>query len=218
MEAKTIDDEAMTSLVSYPERCSLWGDAGYRGNCDGRLFLSLVLRYNAKRVADPMMGSGTTKDVITWLNRYRGTNIRFWGGDLRTGFNLATRNIPGEFDFVWLHPPYWNIIRYSDHPDDLSNCEHYGAFFTKLADCLRRCYSALLPGGRLAVLVGDVRRKGVYIPICREVMYLAGELGELRSVIIKAQHNCRSDATRYSRMEDVPIKHEYCIIFKRPLT
>ena len=29
------EDEDMTSVVSYPKRCSLWGDARYRGNCDG---------------------------------------------------------------------------------------------------------------------------------------------------------------------------------------
>jgi len=36
------EDEDMTSVVSYPNRCSLWGDSRYRGNCDGRLFKNLV--------------------------------------------------------------------------------------------------------------------------------------------------------------------------------
>ena len=58
------EDEDMTSVVSYPNRCSLWGDSRYRGNCDGRLFKNLVLRYHARKVADPMAGSGTTRDVI----------------------------------------------------------------------------------------------------------------------------------------------------------
>jgi hypothetical protein len=39
--------------------------------------------------------------------------------------------------------------------------------------------------------------------------------GEVRSVIIKVQHNCTSDRKRYGRMEDVPIRHEYCIVFKK---
>ena len=45
----------MTSVVSYPARCSIWGDSRYRGNCDGRLFKNLVLRYRAERVADPAL-------------------------------------------------------------------------------------------------------------------------------------------------------------------
>ena len=62
------EDEDMSSVVSYPERCSLWGDSRYRGNCDGRLFKNLVLRYQAKRVADPMLGSGTTRTLSINVN------------------------------------------------------------------------------------------------------------------------------------------------------
>jgi hypothetical protein len=211
------EDKGMTSLVSYPERCSLWGDARYRGNCDGRLFKDLVLRYRAKSVADPMMGSGTTRDAIQGLNRFLPEPIRYWGGDLKQGFNLATTDLPETFDFVWIHPPYWNIIRYSDNPGDLSTSPSYDDFRRLLAQCLRRCSAALVPGGRLAVLVGDVRKGGRYTPIVRDVLRLEPHLGELRSIIIKAQHHCRSDAVKYSSMEDVPIQHEYCVVFKKPL-
>lgn len=216
MEARIKEEAPFTSIVSYPKRCDLWGDGRYRGNCDGRLFLNLVRRYNAKRVADPMVGSGTTRDVIAWLNRNHGTAIDYWGGDLKDGFNLLKEGLPGTFDFIWIHPPYWDIVRYTDHPDDLSAPVPYGLFVNKLFTCLKRCSAALTPGGRLAVLVGDIRKKGVYFPLVREVTFLGGEVGQLRSVIIKAQHNCRSDETVYSRMEDVPIKHEYCVIFKKP--
>lgn len=205
----------MTSLVSFPTRWSRCGDARYRGNCDGRLFLGLVLRYRPQSVADPMMGSGTTRDVIEWLNRKNGTSIRYWGDDLHGGFNLLKQDLPGRFDFVWVHPPYWDIIRYSDHSEDLSNIADYAAFREALRVCLRRCMAALNPGGRLAVLVGDVRRKGSYIPIVRDILNLEPELGHLRSVIIKAQHNCRSDRVAYAPLEDVPIQHEYCVVFKR---
>lgn len=208
-------DKAMTSLVSYRERCSLWGDARYRGNCDGRLFKDLVLRYAAKRVADPMMGSGTTRDVIKGLNRFLPEPIHYWGGDLKLGFNLATTDLPEKYDFVWVHPPYWNIIRYSEDPADLSNAESYEDFRHRLCLCLQRCSAALNPGDRLAVLVGDVRRRGMYIPIVRDVLRMEPLLGQLRSIIIKAQHHCRSDGVGYASMEDVPIQHEYCVVFKR---
>lgn len=208
-------DELTGSLVSYPDRCKFWGDGSYRGNCDGRLFKGLVLRYGAQRVADPMMGSGTTRDVVQWLNQRRKEPIGYWGGDLRAGFNLLRQDLPGKFDFVWVHPPYWNIIRYSDHADDLSTYEDYGAFRVALKLCLCRCIAALLPGGRLAVLVGDVRRQGKYIPMVRDLLNMEPEFGRLRSIIIKAQHQCRSDATAYGPMPDVPIRHEYCLVFQK---
>lgn len=205
----------LVSLVSYRERCNAWGDGRYRGNCDGRLFLQLVQHYQPRSVADPMLGSGTTRDVIAGLNREKNAGIRYWGGDLRLGFNLLTDDLPGSFDLVWIHPPYWSIIKYSDHPDDLSNASEYPDYQRKLRICLRRCSAALNPGGRLAILVGDVRRNGKYTPLGRDLLNLEGELGQLRSIIIKAQHQCRSDRIEYARLEDPRILHEYCVVFKR---
>jgi hypothetical protein len=82
-----------------------------------------------------------------------------------------------------------------------------------LMSCLKRCYNALEIGGRLAVLIGDVRRASRYTPIVKDVLNFP--YGEIRSVIIKVQHNCTSDRKSYGRMEDVPIRHEYCVVFKK---
>jgi len=207
------EDEDMTSVVSYPTRCSLWGDSRYRGNCDGRLFKNLVLRYHARKIADPMAGSGTTRDVIEGLNRYKKAGIEFWGGDLRQGFDLTRQELPGRFDFCWIHPPYWNIIRYDSGENDLSNVEDYEQFRQLLMLCLKRCYDALEPGGRLAVLIGDVRRQGRYTAVIKDVLNFP--YGEIRSVIIKVQHNCTSDRKQYGKLEDPPIKHEYCVVFRK---
>jgi len=81
--------------------------------------------------------------------------------------------------------------------------------------CLKRCYEALETGGRLAVLIGDVRRRGKYTPIIKDVLEFLYD--EIRSIIIKVQHNCTSDRRKYSKLEDVPIKHEYCVVFKKPI-
>ena len=208
-------DPGMTSIVSYPQRCNLWGKPSYRGNCDGRLFKELVLRYRAKSVADPMMGSGTTRDVIAGLNRETGTRIRYWGGDLRTGFDLYEETLPSRYDLIWVHPPYFNIIDYGGGDKDLSSETYYPRFLTKLTVCLRHAYEALELGGHLAVLVADVRRAGNYYPLGRDLMNMAPCLGQIRSVIIKAQHNCRSDGKAYKSMRHAPIKHEYCVVFER---
>jgi len=98
--------------------------------------------------------------------------------------------------------------------NDLSSCSDYGVFRELLMWCLHRCYEALLPGGRLAVLIGDVRRQERYTAIIRDILNFPE--GEIRSIIIKVQHNCVSDRRSYGRMEDVPIKHEYCVIFRKP--
>ena len=204
------------SVVSYPRRWNECGDHRYRGNCDGRLLLSLMRRYKPARIADPMAGSLTTRDVVEWVNKNRrdGKKTEFWCGDLRSGFNLMSDRFPHQFDMVFIHPPYWNIIRYSDNPEDLSTCESYEDFLHRLQVCLARCADALVTGGRLAVLIGDVRRRGSYYPIVRDIMNMESRLGALRSVIVKLQHNCTSDGRTY-RFEDAPIRHEYCLVFKR---
>ena len=104
--------------------------------------------------------------------------------------------------------------RYGSGQNDLSSCESYDEFRKLLLQCLKRCYDALTAGGRLAVLIGDVRRQGSYTPIIKDV--LSFPHGEVRSIIIKVQHNCVSDRRRYGKLEDVPIKHEYCVVFKKP--
>ena len=208
------EDENMTSVVSYPRRFNGWGDPRFRGNCDGRLAKDLILRYGAVRVADAMEGSGTVRDVVEGLNRYKKKGISFWGGDLRNGFDLTRQDLPGKYDLCWIHPPYWNIVRYSEQPGDLSNCETYEQFRDLLLVCLTRCYKALLPGGRLAILIGDARKKGKYTAIIKDVLNFP--YGELRCIIIKVQHNCVSDRKFYGKLEDPPIKHEYCVVFKKP--
>jgi len=206
-------DPDFCSLVSSPRRCPLWGDARYRGNCDGTLFKELVHRYRPASVADPMVGSGTTRDVITGMAQYGQYRGRYWSADLRSGFDLVETPLPGRYEMVWIHPPYWDIIRYSDHPADLSGISDFRAFLGSLAACLRRCRESLVQGGMLAVLIGDVRRRGRYYCLAQHVMQLDGDIGDLSSVIIKAQHNCTSDRIRYAAMKHPPIKHEYCLLF-----
>ena len=207
------EEEGMSSVVSYPNRCQAFGDGRYRGNCDGRLPKNLILRYGAQNICDPMEGSGTVRDVVEGLNHYKKKGIQYWGGDLRNGFDLTRQALPGRYDFVWLHPPYWNIIRYDNGQNDLSACEDYGQFRALLMQCLHKCYEALLPGGRLAVLIGDVRRQGSYTAIIKDILNFPQ--GQLRSIIIKVQHNCVSDRRNYGKLTDPPIKHEYCVVFQK---
>lgn len=203
------------SWVSHPRRNPRWGNASYRGNCDGTLFKDLVRWYSPESVADPMVGSGTTRDVLKDLAGERLCSGDHWAGDLREGFDLLHDSMPGRYDLVWVHPPYWNIIRYSDHPSDLSNMDDFEVYREALTASLRKCAERLRHRGRLAVLIGDVRRRGRYYCLAKEVMGLSGLVGDLKSVIIKAQHNCASDGRRYARMTEPAIKHEYCLVFER---
>jgi site-specific DNA-methyltransferase (adenine-specific) len=53
-------------------------------------------------------------------------------------------------------PPYFNLKKYNDHPDQLGDLTDYEAFHDELEKVWRHCFRLLVPGGRLACNVGDV--------------------------------------------------------------
>lgn len=206
--------EELTSVVSYPQRDRRFGRNSYRGNCDGRLLLSLIRQYKPRRIADPTLGSGTSKDVSNFV-RSKGYEHDFFGADLKEGFDLLTDPVPSS-ELVFAHFPYWDIIKYSDDPRDLSASQDFSTFAGLMKSAIAHLAESLVTGGRLAVLIGDVRKKGVYYPLVRHVLDKDNCNGlKLRSVIVKLQHNVKSGSKRYGRLEDPRILHEYLVLFKK---
>jgi hypothetical protein len=210
------ENKDLCSVVSYPDR-GPWGNSGYRGNCSGYIVKDLILRFNCRSVFDPAEGSGTIRDVVSGINKYRDRNIHYEGRDLKNGWDILESPLPErEFDMVWYHPPYWDIIRYSDNPNDLSNCKTLKEYEVKLNQSVARLAQAVKPGGILAILIGDKRKDGSYYPLSRTLLSNI-RIGHLRAIIIKIQYNCRSDRRNYYAHNPffIPIKHEYCLIFQK---
>jgi len=154
----------LCSVVSYPDR-GPWGDPGYRGNCSGHLVKDMILRFNCQSVFDPAEGSGTVKDVVAGINKYRHREIHYEGRDIKDGRDILTSPLPADqFDMVFYHPPYWDIVRYSDNPNDLSKCRSLNEFECKLNQTVEKLYSAIKPGGVMVILIGDKRKDGKYYP------------------------------------------------------
>ena len=210
------ENKDLCSVVSYPDR-GPWGDANYRGNCSGYLVKDLILRFGCRSVFDPAEGSGTVRDVVAGINQFLRTEIDYEGRDLRHGWDILTGRLPErQFDLVWYHPPYWDIIRYSDGPNDLSNCRSLEEFERKLNRSVERLFQTIKPGGIMAVLIGDKRKDGGYYPLFRSLLFNPN-VGELKALIVKVQHNCRSDSRNYDASNPflIPIKHEYCLLFRK---
>ena len=66
------------------------------------------------------------------------------------------REIVGEVDLVVTSPPYWNLKEYPRREGQLGWTADYEDFLRKLRPVWEACYDALVPGGRLIVVVGDV--------------------------------------------------------------
>jgi hypothetical protein len=206
----------MRSIVSYQVR-GPFGRSDYPGNCTGFLVRDLIRQFDAKSVCDPMEGSGTTGDVC------RALKVRYVGLDLRNGFNLLAWPLSNEVtepvDLVFLHPPYFRIIPYSGavwgkypHPFDLSHETDWSEYLRRLQQMLRHALAAVAHDGRLAVLIGDVRQNGQYY--CAQSHLIQWFLpDQIETVLIKEQHNVRSDRKSYTG-EVIRIMHEYCVVIR----
>jgi len=202
--------QAITSILDYPDR-GAGGRWNYRGNFSPRLIEDLAGFFKPGQIADPMGGSFTTQTVAERLG------VSCWSSDLSKGFDIRHDEIPVLADLVVLHPPYWDIVRYSGvmwgkapDPRDLSQAPDYPTFLARLNEALYAAFQAVRPGGRLVVVVGDVKRKGVLYPIQRDMRWY----GTPEYHLIKTQHNTGSENRQYSG-KFIPIMHEHVIVTKR---
>jgi site-specific DNA-methyltransferase (adenine-specific) len=73
-------------------------------------------------------------------------------GDAR---NLSM--IPDEsVHLVVTSPPYWNLKRYNEHPDQMGHIDDYEQFLVQLGRVWSEAFRVLVQGGRLVCVVGDV--------------------------------------------------------------
>jgi DNA modification methylase len=82
--------------------------------------------------------------------------------DLRQGDARSIELEPESVHLVLTSPPYWTLKEYRDSDGQLGHVEDYDQFLAELDGVWKNCFQALVPGGRLIVVVGDVclsRRK-----------------------------------------------------------
>lgn len=219
MSNETRASRPLTSIVSYPER-GKGGRNSYRGNCSPKLIEDLIGFYHPKMICDYMSGSGTTKAAADTM----GVASRTY--DLHSGFDILQCEIPERPEFIFWHPPYWDIVVYSDKmysakaveqqygydpkKSDLSRITDWNDFVKAMNYAMMKQYSVLERGGRMAVLMGDIKKRGRLYSMLSEIV----KPGTLENIIIKVQHNCFSDKTSYSG-KFIPILHEYVMIVRK---
>ncbi|TPR16767.1 hypothetical protein [Apilactobacillus timberlakei] len=197
------------SIMSYKNR-GKWGDYSYRGNCSGHVINDLLDTFKPNRFVEVFSGGGTGRDVARDKG-YKGIHL-----DLNNGWDALSDEIPVASDFIFSHPPYWDIIKYKDmrnnqyDANDLSNKMNYEEFIQKLDKVNKKIYDALIVGGRHAFLIGDVRKSKKYYSIIKDMTWF----GELEEHLIKEQFNTVSAKKSYGG-SFIPISHEHLLIFKK---
>jgi hypothetical protein len=203
----------LTSLYHSAE-AGRYGDRGYPGNCGGNLIKDLLRYFKPMSVFDPMTGSGTCRDVCDELGIY------CWSSDMHQGVDACDASqFPGHcFEFAWIHPPYWRQKLYTGDPRDLSRAATLDAFLERYRLLIENCAGSLMPGGRLAILMGDYcdREEG-FVPLVYHTkrLAIAAGLRQHCTDIIRFSHGASSSRKVY-RSSFIPGLHDVCMVFEVP--
>jgi len=236
-------EQECTTVWSFRRRGN-WAThkSTYRGNWAPEVVRNLLMRYSKEGdyILDPMIGGGTTaieckllnrnllaldvnpdaiditKDALNFESEYNPT-IKLELNDSRKLPMLKNESI----DFILNHPPYADIIKYSDKQidADLSNIHDIDEFCDEMEKVAKEFYRVLKPNKYCAILIGDTRRKKMYQPMAFKVMERFLKIGfELKEDIIKHQHNCKATGFWVNKSKDynfLLIMHEHLFVFEK---
>lgn len=126
--------------------------------------------------------------------------------------------------FLIMHPPYHNIIKFSDDPADLSNCRDVDHFLQRFLEVYCNVAGFLDARRHLAVVIGDIYANSEWVPLQNKVTTCLLDTGNLRlkSIIVKNMVNNRAKRNqdnlwRYRALANgfYIFKHEYIVLFQK---
>jgi hypothetical protein len=90
--------------------------------------------------------------AMEWPEPFRRTTHRLCLGDARRLTYVADESA----HLVVTSPPYWTLKEYRDTPGQMGHIDDYEEFLEALDRVWQECTRALVPGGRICCVVGDV--------------------------------------------------------------
>ena len=213
---KDYKDILTDSLWIFKERDNSGAHLGwYWGNFVPQIPRQIMFRYTKKGdwVLDAFAGSGTTliecrrlgrngigielnpdvvkkaKDFINEEPNPYNVVSNVVVGDSRT---IDLKSLLGKYgvkqvQLVIMHPPYHDIIKFSENnPNDLSNAPTVDAFLKMLGDVVDNTFEVLEKGRYLALVIGDKYTNGEWVPLGFYTMNEVLKRGyKLKSIIVK---------------------------------
>ena len=217
----------------------------YHGNFIPQIPNQLIQRYTKENdtIFEPFMGSGTTLFECENLNRqYIGIDINQQMIDYvskqmqhsKAIFNIAqcdaldnekvSQLIIKKVQFILMHPPYMDIVKFSDNKQDLSQISDLKTFIKKLKNICANSLKHLEKNRYFALVIGDVYKNSEVIPLsfyCMDTIKKEFKV-KLKGTIIKNIEGNRGKLGvggiwRYRALKSdyYIFKHEYIFVFKK---
>jgi hypothetical protein len=246
-------DDILTDSLWMIERRDSSGvhTAGYWGNFIPQIPNQLMRRYTRRGdwVIDPFAGSGTTliegqrlgrntlgvdlqpqmveraRALVAAEPNRHGAICQVHAGDSTcTDFRaLLEPHGARSAQLAILHPPYHDIIHFSDDPRDLSNSPSIEEFLRLMGRVVENVAPALDRGRYLALVIGDKYARGEWSPLGFLTMNEVQQRGFLlKSIVVKnidgtAGKRSQKELWRYRALAGgfYVFKHEYMFLFKK---
>ena len=226
----------------------------YHGNFAPQIPNHLIRRYTEEgdTVMDMFMGSGTTlyecellnrdfigfdinQEIIDYVNeRMESTqdiNYSIFNCDV-TDTNGVNKCVEKHFenskkkkvDFLISHPPYLDIIKFTEKNNDLSQISDLNVFLDKFVLAMKNCLEHLKSKKHFAIVIGDIYRDGEVIPLGFYLMYAIRKniKCKLKGIVVKDMVGNRAKIGqeaiwryRTLKSDTFLFKHEYIFVFKK---
>jgi tRNA G10 N-methylase Trm11 len=137
---------------------------------------------------------------------------------------ILNRHGRQNVQLIIMHPPYHDIIKFSDRPEDLSNVKSVKEFLKLFGDVVSNFLDLLERRHYLAVVIGDKYTNSEWVPlgfmVMQEILNRDGLI--LKSILVKNMINNRAKRNqenlwRYRALVGgfYIFKHEYILLFQK---
>lgn len=226
----------------------------YHGNFIPQIPYQLIRRFTKKNeiVLDPFLGSGTTlyeceklnrkfigfdinKEIIEFVKAKmidsNKINFEIQECDVTNNekfaenINKSLTNLNSKkVQFAIMHPPYLDIVKFTNHENDLSQISDLSTFVKIFNAAVSNTISYLEKNRYFAIVIGDVYKNSEVIPLA---FYVLDNIKrsfkvKLKGIIVKNIEGNRGKLGKESiwkyralNSDYYIFKHEYILVFKK---